>query len=248
MSTAGAAGSTRSSAPRMPRPSTSSMRSGATGSSSAGRSDAGSRCGGSSRRSERPTSSSGCTFRACPIATSCGSSSSFRARSCPPSADPSSRRGSRALGRTIPGMRRNAFFWAILGLALSVGVVATIDRYQLQGRTFPGFWVMENLLVAVGGAERGSLQPFDVVRVMDGQVLTSGRDIQAVAARYTPPTTFHYIVYRRGQLVEADVTSRPFTRRDFARFLVEGVVPGLLLLATGAVVFLIRPGRPPIWL
>ena len=145
-------------------------------------------------------------------------------------------------------MRRNALFWGILGLALAVGVVATIDRYQHQGRTFAGFWVMENLLVAVGGPERGSLQPFDVVRVMDGQVLTSGRDIQAVAERYPPPTTFHYIVYRRGELIETDVTTRLFTRRDFVRFLVEGLVPGLLLLAMGAVVFLIRPGRPQSWL
>jgi class 3 adenylate cyclase len=145
-------------------------------------------------------------------------------------------------------MRRNALFWGLLGLALAVGVVATIDRYQLQGRTSPGFWVMENLLVAVGGPERGPLQPFDVVRVVDGQVLTSGRDIQAAVGRYEPPTTFHYIVYRRGQLVEADVTSRLITRRDFARFLVEGLMPGLLLLATGSVVFLIRPGRPQSWL
>jgi class 3 adenylate cyclase len=145
-------------------------------------------------------------------------------------------------------MRRNALFWGILGLALAVGVVATIDRYQQQGRTFPGFWVMENLLVAVGGPERGSLQPFDVVRVMDGQVLSSGRDIQAAVERYAPPTTFHYIVYRRGELVETDVTTRLFTRRDFIRFLFEGLLPGLLLLATGAVVFLIRPGRPQSWL
>jgi len=145
-------------------------------------------------------------------------------------------------------MRRNAFFWAILGLALSVGVVATLDSYQRQGRTNPGFWVMENLLVAVGGAERGPLQPFDVVRVMDGQVLTSGRDIQAMVERFEPPTTFHYIVFRRGELIETDVTSRVLTRGDFVRFLIEGLVPGLLLLATGTVVFLIRPGRPQSWL
>src|SRR5215470_17644265 len=145
-------------------------------------------------------------------------------------------------------MRRNALFWSILGLAIAVGVVATIDRYQRLGQTFPGFWVMENLLVAVGGPERGSLRPFDVVRVMDGQVLSSGRDIQQMVERYAPPTTFHYIVYRRGELIETDVTTRLVTRRDFVRFLIEGLVPGLLLLATGAVVYLIRPGRPQSWL
>jgi class 3 adenylate cyclase len=145
-------------------------------------------------------------------------------------------------------MRRNALFWGILGLALAVGVVATLDRYQRQGRIFAGFWVMENLLVAVGGPERGPLEPFDVVRVMDGQVLQSGRDIQATIESQDPRTTFHYIVYRRGQLVEADVATRLYTRRDFARYLLEGLLPGVLQLAIGAVVFLIRPGRPQSWL
>ena len=48
-------------------------------------------------------------------------------------------------------MRRNPLFWGILGLALAIGIVTTLDRYQRQGRIFAGFWVMENLLVAVGG-------------------------------------------------------------------------------------------------
>jgi class 3 adenylate cyclase len=145
-------------------------------------------------------------------------------------------------------MRRNPLFWGIIGLALAVGVVTTLDRYQRQGRIFAGFWVMENLLVAVGGPERGPLEPFDVVRVMNGQVLASGRDIQATIESQDPRTTFHYIVYRRGQLVEADVTTRLFTRRDFLRYLAEGLLPGVLQLAIGAFVFLIRPGRPQSWL
>ena len=128
-------------------------------------------------------------------------------------------------------MRRNALFWSILGLALAIGVVATLDRYNRQGRIFAGFWVMENLLVAIGGPERGPLEPFDVVRVMNGQVLTSGRDIQAVIESEDPRTTFHYIVYRRGQLTEADVTTRLYTRRDFLRFVTESLVPGLFQLA-----------------
>ena len=123
-------------------------------------------------------------------------------------------------------MRRNALFWGILGLALAVALAATIDRYQRQGRIFAGFWVMENLLVAVGGPERGPLQPFDVVRVMNGQVLGSGEDIQETMESQDPGTTFHYIVYRRGHLVEAEVTTRLFTRRDFLRFVAEGLVPG----------------------
>jgi class 3 adenylate cyclase len=158
------------------------------------------------------------------------------------------RAGGCAARRTIPEMRRNALFWGILGLALAIGVVTTLDRYQRRGRIFAGFWVMENLLVAVGGPERGPLQPFDVVRVMDGQIVTSGRDIQTAIESQDPGATFRYMVYRRGQLVEADVPTRLYTRRDFLRFVGEGLLPGLLQLAIGAVVFLSRPGRPLSWL
>jgi class 3 adenylate cyclase len=63
-----------------------------------------------------------------------------------------------------------------------------------------------------------------------------------------PRATFRYIVYRRGQLVEAEIPTRLVTRRDFVRFLVEGLVPGLLQLAIGAVVFMIRPGSSQSWL
>jgi class 3 adenylate cyclase len=145
-------------------------------------------------------------------------------------------------------MRRNALFWGILGLALAVALVTTLDRYQRQGRIFAGFWVMDNLLVAVGGPERGPLEPFDVVRVMNGQIVASGRDIQAAIESQDPGATFRYTVYRRGQLVETDVATRLYTRRDFLRFLGEGLAPGLLQLAIGAVVFLTRPGRPQSWL
>jgi class 3 adenylate cyclase len=145
-------------------------------------------------------------------------------------------------------MRRNALFWGILGLALAVGFVTTLDRYQRRGRIFAGFWVMESRLVAVGGAERGTLEPFDIVRVMNGQMVTTGRDIQATIESQDPGTTFSYIVYRRGQLVEADVPTRLYTRRDFVRFVAEGLLPGVLQLAIGAVVFLTRPGRPQSWL
>jgi hypothetical protein len=145
-------------------------------------------------------------------------------------------------------MRRYPLFWGILALALTVGIVTTLDRYQRQGRIFAGFWVMENLLVAIGGPERGPLQPFDVIRVMNGQVVRSGQDIQATIESQDPGATFRYIVYRRGELVEVDVRTRLLVRRDFLRFVVESLLPGLLQLAIGAVVFMSRPGRPQSWL
>ncbi len=136
----------------------------------------------------------------------------------------------------------------LIGLALLVGGQVTLDRYRSLGRPFAGFMVMENLLVAVGGAERGGLEPFDWIRAVNGQLLTSGRQLQAEVARQPVGTTLHYLLNRRGALVEADVTSRAFTRHDFKRFLLEGLFPGLLYLALGALVFYLQPGIWRSWL
>jgi len=145
-------------------------------------------------------------------------------------------------------MRRHTAFWCIVGLACLIGAVATLDRYRQVGRPSAGFGVMENLLVAIGGAERGGLEPFDLVRVVSGQVLESGRQIQSEVARHPPGTLLHYIVYRHGQLAEADIRTEVVGRRAFLRFLVDGLLPGLLVLALGALVYLLRPGAPRSWL
>src|SRR2546427_1636463 len=145
-------------------------------------------------------------------------------------------------------MRGHALVWCMLGLACLIGALATLDRHRQVGRPYAGFWVMENLLVAIGGAERGGLAPFDLVRVVNGQVPGAGRQIQAEIARHPPGTALHYIVYRRGQLAEADIRTEVTGRRAFLRFLGDGLLPGVLLLALGALVYLLRPGAPQSWL
>jgi len=141
-------------------------------------------------------------------------------------------------------MREKSLCWGLLGLALLVMVQTTLDARSRVGRPYPGFAVMENLLVAVGGLDRGGLEPFDLIRTMNGRVLTSGHEIRAEAARHPPGTTFRYVLNRRGTLVEADVTSRVRTGEDFHRFLLEGFLPGLLFLVLGAVVLALKPGAP----
>lgn len=146
-------------------------------------------------------------------------------------------------------MRRSMLFFGVLMvLALAVGLQASLDRYERVGRPGAGFLVMESLLVGIGGGDRGGLEPFDRIRAMDGRLLASGRELQAEVASRPPGTRFRYILYRRGQLVEADVPSRVTTRGDLLRFLGEGLLPGLLVLGLGAFVFLLRPGAPVGWL
>ena len=129
----------------------------------------------------------------------------------------------------------------MLGLACLIATQAVRDAWNQTGRPYPGFAVLDNLLVGVGGLERGGLQPFDIVRVMDGRVLTSGREIQAAVRSHPPGTPFHYILNRGSRLVEADVPSVIRTVRDFERYLFEGFITAMLFLALGAVVLWFKP-------
>jgi class 3 adenylate cyclase len=145
-------------------------------------------------------------------------------------------------------MRSRILVAGLLGLALLIGVQTTLDRYHQLGRPVAGFAVLNNLLVGVGGAERGGLEPFDRIRAVNGQLLPSGAELQAEIARHPVGTSFHYLINRRGQLVEVDVPSRAYAVRDFQRFLLEGLLAGLLYLALVAVVFHVQPGAWRNWL
>jgi hypothetical protein len=51
--------------------------------------------------------------------------------------------------------------------------MVTRDAWNRIGQPAPGFAVMENMLVGVGGVDRVGLQPFDVVRAVNGRLVTS---------------------------------------------------------------------------
>jgi class 3 adenylate cyclase len=140
-------------------------------------------------------------------------------------------------------LREKHLWWALLVLALIIGGWTTVDAYRLIGQPYPGFSVMRNLLVGLN-VERGGLEPFDFLRAMDGRLLNSGRQIQAEVRRHPIGTTFHYLVNRRGTLVEAEIQSKEEPTRDFDRFLLEGLLPGLLFLGLGAAVLVLKPTAP----
>src|SRR5262249_54950241 len=140
--------------------------------------------------------------------------------------------------------REKLIGWGLLALACRITGQALTDAWRQTHRPYPGFGVMENLLVGVGGLERGGLEPFDFVRTMDGRVLTSGEQIQSAVRAAPPATVFHYIVNRGSRLVEVDVPSVLRSVRDFERFLLEGLLTALLYLTLGAVVLWVKPGVP----
>ena len=146
----------------------------------------------------------------------------------------------------LPSVRdvRQAICWLAIGLAVIVAGITARDAWRQIGEPWPGFGVMERLVVGVGGFERGGLESFDMLRAVNGQLLTSARELQAEVRRHPPGTVMHYLIVRRGRLVEADVATRVLHPRDFRRFLAEGLLPGLMFLTLGAIVMTLRPTNP----
>ena len=104
---------------------------------------------------------------------------------------------------------------------------------------------MDQLLVAPGGARaRGAraLRPRPR-RQRSARHARRARSRPRFAG-ILPGTRFHYLVSRRGTLLEAEIPSRAISLRDFERYLLEGLLPALLFLALGAVVLALKPGVP----
>src|SRR6266480_663431 len=140
-------------------------------------------------------------------------------------------------------LEKSAYVLLIVLAALFMGVV-TRDAWRLIGRPWTGFPVMENLLVGVGGIQRERVEPLDVVRAVNGQVVGSSRELQTQVERYPAGTRLRYLLVRSGALVEEEIPSREMTLRTFKHFAFDNLLSGLLVLGVGALVALVRPGGP----
>jgi class 3 adenylate cyclase len=134
--------------------------------------------------------------------------------------------------------------WLLIGLTVVMMAMVTRDAWNRIGRPGPGFAVLENMLVGVGGVDRGGLQPFDMLRAVNGRLVTSTRELQAEIERHPSGAPMRYLLVRNGQLVEEDIPSRVTTLRHFKRFLLENLLPGVIGVTLAALVIRLQPGGP----
>src|SRR5438552_3605512 len=140
-------------------------------------------------------------------------------------------------------LEKSAYVVLIVLAVLFMGVV-TRDAWRRIGKPWTGFPVMENLLVGVGGRQRTAVEPFDLVRAVNGHLVSSCRELQHEVERYPAGTKLRYLLVRGGSLVEEVIVSRERTLRTFKHFVVDSLLSGILVLGLGALVALLRPGAP----
>jgi class 3 adenylate cyclase len=146
----------------------------------------------------------------------------------------------------MPGRTRfeTAAYVLLIALAALFMAIVTRDAWHMIGRPWTGFPVMENLLVGPGGLERKGVEPLDLVRAVNGQLLGSSRELQHEIERHPAGTRMRYLLVRSGALVEEDMPSREMTLGTFRHYLVQYLLGGVLVLALGAFVALSRPSGP----
>jgi class 3 adenylate cyclase len=132
----------------------------------------------------------------------------------------------------------------LIALAALFMAVVTHDAWRMIGRAWTGFPVMENLLVGVSGMQRERIEPLDLVRAVNGQVVTSSRQLQKEVERHPPGTRMRYLLVRSGSLVEQDAASREMTVGMFKHYVIQYLLSGILVLALGALIALLRPSGP----
>jgi class 3 adenylate cyclase len=140
-------------------------------------------------------------------------------------------------------LEKSAYVALIVLAALFMAVV-TRDAWRMIGKPWTGFPVMENLLVGVGGVQRERVEPLDLVRAVNGQVVGSSRELQKEVARHPAGTRLRYLLVRSGSLVEEDIPSREMTLGMFKHFVIDNLLGGILVLGLGAAVALLQPGTP----
>jgi signal transduction histidine kinase len=140
-----------------------------------------------------------------------------------------------------------AFAIGLVLLALAVHTVVLSLRWV--GGTFPGFMVLDNRVVAsIGlphwtGSQVGGLRQAEIVAVDGVPAASAAAVYQAVAVRPVG-TPVRYTVVRFGRSAELTIPSQPFELRDW--FLLFGALlfNGVIFLASGLVVWVLRPRAP----
>jgi signal transduction histidine kinase len=149
--------------------------------------------------------------------------------------------------RAPAAVRVGALVIALLGVALAVRTTATSARWI--GRTFPGFLILDNRVVAsVGlgqwsGAGAAGLYQ-STLRAVDERSIHSTPQAYAVIAERPPGTPVEYRVEQAGVERRFTIRTQRFTLRDWCLLFGVFLFNGTVFLASGLVAWVLRPDSP----
>ncbi|HLK12797.1 MAG TPA: ATP-binding protein [Candidatus Binatia bacterium] len=135
---------------------------------------------------------------------------------------------------------------AIALIAVALGTRTTITSTAWVGRTFPGFVLLDNRVVAsIGlapwsGTRIPGLYQSQVVAV-DGRRVRGAADVYRMVAALAPGTPVSYEIAWRGQRRTVTVSAQRFGWRDWLLLFGAYLLNSAVYLASGLVVWVLRP-------
>jgi signal transduction histidine kinase len=131
-------------------------------------------------------------------------------------------------------------------VALALGMRTGLTSAAWVGRTFPGFVLLDNRVIAsVGlghwsGTAVGGLYQSQVIAV-DGRPVASTAEVYALAARHSPGAPVRYRLRKGTDEREVSLAVQRFSARDWALLFVPFLLNGATWLTAGLVVWVLSP-------
>ena len=146
--------------------------------------------------------------------------------------------------RAPRAVRHGAIVIGLLAVALATRT--TITSAAWIGRTFPGFMLIDNRVIAsVGLAHWHGTSVPDLyqsqVLAVDGRPMATPADVYAAVAARPPGTLYHYRVLTEGTEREVAIASQRFGLRDWILLFGAYLLNSAVYLASGLVVWTLRP-------
>ena len=159
------------------------------------------------------------------------------------------------MAESFPTTPRAPYAVRITALAIGLAAVALATRTTLTSigwveRTFPGFVLLDNRVIASVGLQRWSGEespgPYyqSQVVAVDGAPVESAAEVYASVAAHSPGTTVRYRLRQGNVEREVTVESQRFTVRDWVLLFAPFLLSGAVFVASGLVAWVLRSRAP----
>jgi serine phosphatase RsbU (regulator of sigma subunit) len=144
------------------------------------------------------------------------------------------------------------FLFSLVAPLILIGAICLLNAFSWVGKPFQGFLIYK-LPYAASLGNRNWTGPQAGIKLMDrilslnDKPVHEGKEVVDLARKMPPGTPVHYSVESKGQVRQVTVPIELFTFMDFFLIFFLTFLCGLLILAIGTIVCLLKPGASSSW-
>lgn len=151
--------------------------------------------------------------------------------------------------KNILSIRRleKLFYICLIIFSVYACVNALINSTKFVNRPFPGFLLLNNMMISQVSLEHWTINSNEDVNSYDKVLAVNGRDVQKatelydVVANSPEGTSFTYKLENNNEIYSENVPSVIFKTGDYIEVFFIQFIVGLIILLTGIIVFALKP-------